>query len=171
MKGFAGVEIAGAGYINARLDRGAAVAAIAADRRRLRRRASVRWSSIRASIPIRRRILGICGMPFWAIRFCGCCGGLGKAGGCSELHRQYRRAGGGCCRWAGASGGQDAGEFAELLTELMETQRSDRLLLLGPVCAGFAVVCGVDAMRARRRRRAAEAGSAGYAACARRGRE
>ena len=31
VEGFAGFEIAGAGYINARLDRGAAVAAIAAD--------------------------------------------------------------------------------------------------------------------------------------------
>ena len=65
----------------------------------------------------------------------------GYGGWGSELHRQHGCAGGGCGGGAGASGGTRSCECAcALLMELLRDGRAYRLLLLGSLCAGVAVV-------------------------------
>ena len=74
--GFEKLELAGAGYINARLKREELAAAL--DRRRkAARRAFLParfWLSTPASIPTRPPMWDICATPFSATRLSGCCG-------------------------------------------------------------------------------------------------
>ena len=74
LEGFTSFTVAGAGYINGKLDRQAAVLA---DRRAMipgkSRAISIRWSSTPASIPTRLRTSVICATPSSETRLSGCC--------------------------------------------------------------------------------------------------
>jgi len=69
--GVAAVEIAGAGYLNVKLDRAAMVKRMAADEHAVVG-AGFGWWSIRASILIRLLMWGICGMRSLATALRGC---------------------------------------------------------------------------------------------------
>ncbi len=73
--GFEKFEVAGAGYINARLNREEAAPSVAGRGREAPDRPRDRkfWSSTPASIPTRQRISGTCATRFWAIRSFVCC--------------------------------------------------------------------------------------------------
>ena len=73
--GFEKFEVAGAGYINARVNREEAARLLLDSRSRrspVPPAAKRFWSSTPASIPTRRPISAICAMPFWAIRLSAC---------------------------------------------------------------------------------------------------
>ena len=76
MPGIAALEIAGNGYINVRLARGAYAESVlrAAGRKRPARHARKKSSSnIPISIRTKPRISGTCATRFWVTRSCGCC--------------------------------------------------------------------------------------------------
>ncbi len=83
LSGFASFEVAGAGYINARIDRVVGIRLVAiGDGSEPSARAFTRWSSTRASIRTRLRISGTCATRFWATRLCGCCARPGNRWTC-----------------------------------------------------------------------------------------
>ena len=86
LEGFASFEVAGAGYINGKLDR---AGGRATDRAATMspgdfgdRAIFIRWSSTPASIPTRLRISVICATRFWATPLFACCGPPGSVWMC-----------------------------------------------------------------------------------------
>ena len=74
IEGFEKLEVAGAGYINARVNRAALAARVAAgsNSRRSKSRLARFWSSTPASIPTRPRTSAICATPSWEILLSAC---------------------------------------------------------------------------------------------------
>ena len=73
LDGFASFAVAGAGYINGKLDRQAAVRQIVRDDVAEEQTIFTPWSSTPASIPTRLPTLAICAMPSWETRLFACC--------------------------------------------------------------------------------------------------
>ena len=74
IEGFEKLELAGAGYINARVKREQLAAALAADENpNADVPAGKFWSSIPASIPTRPPTSATCAMPSWATLLSACC--------------------------------------------------------------------------------------------------
>jgi hypothetical protein len=90
-----GLEVAGNGYINIRLDRGAYGAALLRGEAIRRRRRGTRRSSSSTptSIPTRRRTSGTCATPRWATPSCACCARAGSASRCRTTSTTP------ACRW------------------------------------------------------------------------
>ena len=101
-EGFEKLEVAGAGYINARLKRDVAATSLAngnlvggsaTPAKAQPTSAAKFWSSTPASIPTRRRTSDICATPFWAIRLCACCARPGTRSTCRTTSTTP------ACRW------------------------------------------------------------------------
>ncbi len=92
VEGFEKFEVAGAGYINARVDRAAFASGLLLTVEVVSRGGEKFSSSTPASIPIRPRISGICGTPSLATHLSASCAHR-PPGRRAELHRQHRRAG------------------------------------------------------------------------------
>ncbi len=93
--GVAAMEVAGNGYINIRLDRGAYGAALLRGDRACRGRvpAERSSSSTPTSIRTKRRTSATCATPCWATRLCACCARAAIASKCRTTSTTP------ACRW------------------------------------------------------------------------